>query len=69
MPPLNLLNNMEKTFQDYQKFIAPLKGEKFDLTEKELKLTQAADIKFDYFNEQTGYENCDGDSALLCFSL
>ena len=69
MPPLNLLNIMEKTFQDYQKFIAPLKGEKFDLTEKELKLTQAADINFDYFYEETGYDNCDGDSALLCFTL
>tara|TARA_Y100000114_G_scaffold33226_1_gene28712 strand:- start:469 stop:867 length:399 start_codon:yes stop_codon:yes gene_type:complete len=60
---------MEKTFQQYQKFIAPLKDDKFNLTEKELKLTQTADINFDYFYEETGYDNCDGDSALLCFTL
>ena len=60
---------MTKTFQEYKNFIKPLKEDKFNLTEKELKLTQAADINFDYFYEETGYDNCDGDSALLCFTL
>ena len=60
---------MTKTFQEYKNFIKPLKEDKFNLTEKELKLTQAASINFDYFYEVTGYDNCDGDSALLCFTL
>ena len=62
-------DTMTKTFQEYKNFIKPLKEDKFNLTEKALKLTQAADINFDYFSEQTGYDNCDGDSALLCFTL
>ena len=62
-------DTMTKTFQEYKNFIKPLKEDKFNLTEKELKLTQAADINFDYFYEETGYDNCDGDSALLCFTL
>ena len=60
---------MTKTFQEYKNFIKPLKKDKFNLTEKELKLTQAASINFDYFYEETGFSNCDGDSSLLCFTL
>ena len=67
MPPPP--DTMIKSFQEYKNFIKPLKEDKFNLTEKELKLTQAADINFDYFYEETGYDNCDGDSALLCFTL
>ena len=62
-------DTMIKSFQEYKNFIKPLKEDKFNLTEKELKLTQAASINFDYFYEVTGYDNCDGDSALLCFTL
>ena len=62
-------DTMIKSFQEYKNFIKPLKEDKFNLTEKELKLTQAASINFDYFYEETGYDNCDGDSALLCFTL
>ena len=63
-----------KTLEEFNKFIEPLIKEakeekKYDLTEKELRLAQAADINFDYFFEETGYDNCDGDSALLCFTL
>jgi len=58
-----------KTLEEFKKFIEPLKEDKFNLTEKELRLTQAADINFEYFHEETGYDNCDGDSALLCFTL
>ena len=60
---------MTKTFQEYKNFIKPLKEDKFNLTEKELKLTQAAGIDFNNFYEETGFDNCDGDGALLCFTL
>ena len=48
-------DTMTKTFQEYKNFIKPLKEDKFNLTEKELKLTQAASINFDYFYEETGF--------------
>ena len=62
-------DTMPKTFQEYKNFIKPLKEDKFNLTEKELKLTQAASINFDYFYEETGYDNVDGDPYLCCFTL
>jgi len=43
--------------------------EKYELTEKEATLAQCAGIKFDYFYEETGYSNCDGDGYFLCFTL
>ena len=41
----------------------------YDLTEKELKLAECGDIKFEYFFEESGYSNVDGDPALTCFTL
>ena len=41
----------------------------YDLTDKELKLAECGNIKFEYFFEETGYDNVDGDPALLCFTL
>ena len=41
----------------------------YDLTEKELKLAECGNIKFEYFFEETGYANVDGDPALTCFTL
>ena len=41
----------------------------YDLTEKELKLAECGNIKFEYFFEETGYSNVDGDPALTCFTL
>lgn len=69
-----MTNQNPKTYEEFLEFIRPLieevkEEQKFNLTEKELKLTQAADINFDYFYEETGYSNCDGDSSLLCFTL
>ena len=63
-----------QTLEEFKEFIKPLIEEvkeekKYDLTEKELRLAQAADINFEYFYEETGYSNCDGDSSLLCFTL
>ena len=43
--------------------------ETYDLTDKEATLAQCAGINFDYFYEETGYSNCDGDSYFLCFTL
>lgn len=43
--------------------------ETYDLTDKEATLAQCAGINFDYFYEETGYDNCDGDSYFLCFTL
>ena len=43
--------------------------ETYDLTDKEATLAQCAGINFDYFYEETGYSNCDGDSCFLCFTL
>ena len=41
----------------------------YDLTDKELKLAECGNIKFEYFFEETGYDNVDGDPALTCFTL
>ena len=41
----------------------------FELTEKETKLAQCADIEWKWFTEETGYQNCDGDPAAFCFDL
>ena len=41
----------------------------YDLTEKELKLAECGGIKFEYFFEETGYDNVDGDPYLCCFTL
>lgn len=41
----------------------------YDLTEKELKLAECGGIKFEYFFEETGYSNVDGDPYLCCFTL
>ena len=46
-----------------------MKIETYELTDKEATLAQCADIKFEYFYEETGYSNCDGDSSFLCFTL
>ena len=46
-----------------------MKIETYELTDKEATLAQCADIKFEYFYEETGYSNCDGDSTFLCFTL
>ena len=43
--------------------------ETYELTDKEATLAQCAGINFDYFYEETGYSNCDGDSYFLCFTL
>jgi len=49
--------------------IIPMKIETYELTDKEATLAQCAGINFDYFYEETGYSNCDGDSTFLCFTL
>jgi len=41
----------------------------FELTEKETKLTQCADIEWKWFTEEIGYDNCGGDPAAFCFNL
>ena len=41
----------------------------YDLTDKELKLAECGNIKFEYFFEETGYDNVDGDPYLCCFTL
>lgn len=43
--------------------------EKYELTDKEATLAQCADIKFEYFHSEIGYDNCDGDCTFLCFTL
>ena len=43
--------------------------ETYDLTDKEATLAQCAGINFEYFFEETGYSQCDGDSYFLCFTL
>ena len=46
-----------------------MKFETYELTDKEATLAQCSDINFEYFYEETGYENCDGDSTFLGFTL
>ena len=41
----------------------------FELTEKETKLAQCADIDWKWFTEEIGYDNCGGDPAAFCFNL
>ena len=41
----------------------------FNLTEKETKLTQAGEMSYDYYHDEIGYQNCDGDPACFCFTL
>ena len=43
--------------------------ETYNLTDKEATLAQCAGINFEYFFEETGYSQCDGDSYFLCFTL
>tara|TARA_R100001198_G_scaffold25766_1_gene13392 strand:- start:125 stop:466 length:342 start_codon:yes stop_codon:yes gene_type:complete len=43
--------------------------ETYNLTDKEATLAQCAGINFEYFFEETGYDQCDGDSYFLCFTL
>ena len=73
-PRKQMTKENPQTLEEFKEFIKPLIEEvkeekKYDLTEKELRLAQAADINFEYFFEETGYANCDGDSSLLCFTL
>ena len=49
--------------------IISMKIETYELTDKEATLAQCAGINFEYFYEETGYSNCDGDSCFLCFTL
>ena len=46
-----------------------MKIETYELTDKEATLAQCSYINFDYFYEETGYSNCDGDSTFLGFTL
>ena len=41
----------------------------YDLTDKEARLTEAGEISYEYFQEEEGYGNCDGDPACFCFTL
>ena len=41
----------------------------YDLTDKEARLTEAGEISYEYFYEEEGYQNCDGDPACFCFTL
>ena len=46
-----------------------MKIETYELTDKEATLAQCSDINFEYFHSEIGYDNCDGDSTFLCFTL
>jgi len=41
----------------------------YELTEKEAQLAECSYIDFEDFQEEIGYENCDGDPACFCFTL
>ena len=59
----------ERSTLNSNNFAKQMKIETYELTDKEATLAQCADIKFEYFYEETGYSNCDGDSSFLCFTL
>ena len=74
LPPPNQMTSNPKTLEEFNEFIEPLIKEvkeekKYDLTDKELKLAECGGIKFEYFFEETGYDNVDGDPYLCCFTI
>tara|TARA_R100000353_G_scaffold41565_1_gene32888 strand:- start:1256 stop:1582 length:327 start_codon:yes stop_codon:yes gene_type:complete len=46
-----------------------IKTDTFELTDKEARLTQCGEMCYDYYQEEIGYQNCDGDPACFCFTL
>jgi hypothetical protein len=63
-----------QTTKEFNEFIEPLieevkKEKEYDLTDKEARLTEAGEISYEYFYEEEGYQNCDGDPACFCFTL